>query len=236
MSARATGFLRFALVVAAAATALIVSPFRLGGATADGGLLPNGDFEQSALEPDALAGRSPQGVLPTGWAFEGAAELFDHANGGPGASHRMAAISGSLGGKRDVCAQPPVGCNHNPGTEVKDAARGVYTVDPAWRNAVPVDVVAGHTYTLAADVSWELVTEGEGVIARVRWIGTDGSVVSTSDAWRVVSNASTSAFRPWGNLAGAVTAPSGATKAVVLLGATEDTWIGQVRFDNAYFG
>ena len=223
------------LTALAAVAALAAAPMLTGGASANSGLLPNGNFEQSAIEPAALAGRSPQGVLPTGWAFEGAAILFDHGNGGPSGSTRMAAISGPLGTKRDICAQQPVGCVHNPATEVKDAARPAYTVDPAWRNAVPVPVSAGRTYTLAADLSWEIVTEGEGAVGRVRWLGAGGSVVSTSNLFRVTSTASTSLFRPWGRVSGTAVAPAGATQAIVLLGATEDTWIGQIRYDNAYF-
>lgn len=224
------------LAAFAAAAALVATPLLTGGAQAsDSGLLPNGHFEESAIEPGPLAGRSPQGVLPTGWAFEGATLLFDHANGGPGGSKRIAAISGSYGGKRDVCG-PTVGCVHNPGTEVKDAARPVYTVDPAWRNAVPIAVTPGRTYTLAADVSWELVTEGEGAFGTVRWLGPSGSAIAASKVWRLSSTASSSIFRGWGRVSGTAVAPAGATHAVVLLGATDDIWIGQVRFDNAYFG
>ena len=224
---------RLSALAAVAALAAVTLPS--GGAQASGGLLPNGGFEVSAIEPGPAAGRSPQGVLPEGWAFEGVAGLFDHGNGGPAGSTRFAAISIPAGGKSSVCG-PEVGCHHNPATEVKEAARAAYTVDPAWRNAVPVAVTPGRPYSLDVDLSWEIVTAGEGAFGKVRWISSAGTVLSTSTAWVVKSSASNWAFRPWGRVTGQAWSPPGAAYAVVLLGATDDAWIGQIRFDNAYFG
>ena len=239
---------RRALFAAAAVVALVTAV--LGGpgpASAKGkNLLPNTDFEESAIEPGPAAGKSPQPLLPTGWAFEGAAGLFDHSpNGGSGGSARAAAISIPLGGKRNVCADKPVGCNDNPATKPKNDAAAAVTVNPAWRNAEPIPVQAGKRYELSVDLAWQLATEGEGAFGIVRWMTDSGAAAGTagvdvapklSEAFVVRSTAATSPARPWGRVSGVVEAPKNATSAVVLLGATDDAFIGQFKFDKAFFG
>ena len=223
------------LLRAVLVAALIGGAGGIGGARAAGpNLLPNPGFEESAIEPGPLAGQSPQPVLPAGWAFEGAAGLFDHSpHGGSGGSARSAAISVPAGGKRAVCG-PEIGCNDNPVTDPKAEAAAVLTVNPAWRNAVPVPVVAGATYELAVDLSWQLATEGEGAFGAVRWTVGDALPVLTT-AFTVRSTVADSPYRDWGRVSGVVTAPAGATEAVVLLGATDDVFISQFRFDEVSF-
>lgn len=224
------------LAFAAAAAAALLA-FGPGSAQAGPNLLPNGDFEESAIEPAApLAGKQPQPLLPTGWAFEGAAGLFDHSpHGGSGGSARAAGISIPAGGKRSICG-PEVGCHTNPTNGAKDEVSKTFSVNPAWRNALPVPVRAGTSYTLAFDLSWNIVTEGEGAFGKVRWLSSTGQVVGVSTPVLVRSNATNNVYRGWGRVSGAATAPAGATSAVVLLGATDDVFISQVLFDKAFFG
>lgn len=220
-----------ALMLAAAALFVTAAPSHAGP-----NLLPNPDFEQSAIEPGPTAGQMPQPLLPTGWAFEGLAGLFDHSpHGGSGGSARSAAISIPAGGKSSVCG-PEVGCTTNPATGPKNNASLAYSVNPAWRNALPVSVNAGQIYTLRADLSWNLVTEGEGAFGQVRWLDANGAPMSVSTAFTVRATAATSVFRYWAPVSGTAKAPTGAKSAVVLLGATDDVFISQILFDKAFFG
>lgn len=222
-----------AIALAATFMTIVAAPSHAGA-----NLLPNGGFEESAIEPvPQLAGRQPQPLLPTGWAFEGAAGLFDHSpHGGSGGSPRAAGISVPMGGKRSICGPAPVNCNDNPANGPKDTVSKTYSVNPAWRNAQPVKVASGATYTLAFDLSWNLATEGEGAFGAVRWLNSTGTVISVSTPIVVRATASTSVFRDWGRLSAPVVAPAGASTAVVLLGATDDIFISQILFDNAFFG
>jgi len=201
-----------------------------------GNLLPNPGFEDSVLEPiPELQYTQPQPVLPTGWAFEGSAGLFDHSPNGFHTGRRMAAISIPASGNRNVCAQPPVGCHANPANIVKDEAEKVYSIGPAWRNAVPVPVSPG-SYTLSVWVSGDIITENEGAVTAVRWLDATGAPVGLSRG----PERRTTQFNPitgaWVQISGSVTAPGNAAQAVVLLGHSHDLWIGQVRFDDVSFG
>ena len=226
------------LALLAGATALGAAS--LGGtpaAQAGSNLLPNECFELSVAEgsvagPSPVHGRSPQGVLPTGWAFEGAAGLFDHGNGGT-CGGRMAAISIPAGGKSSICG-PVVGCTPSPLATVKNTADAAYSVDPAWRPAAPVAVNAGQAYTVSAMTSVDFATDGEGSFVKVRWIGTGGTVIGTSQEFT---------HRPaggfslgWFGVGGTVVAPPGAVAAVPLFGATDDIFLSKVMFDQAFFG
>lgn len=241
---------RPALLVAVLAAVVAVAGFAGPGPAAakSPNLLPNADFEESAVEPGPLAGQSPQPLLPTGWVFEGSAGLFDHSpHGGSGGSKRAAAISVPAGGKTMVCADYPVGCHQNPVNKEKNetVVRAV-SINPAWRNAQAVPVQEGRSYELSVDLAWELATENEGAFGLVRWYpetsatnagqrATVGAPTVTQ-AFVVKATKSTSTFRKWGRVSGVVKAPKGATTAVVLLGATDDVFIGKFQFDKVYFG
>lgn len=224
-----------------AAAALAAAFFALSPRSAQAGpnLLPNSGFEQSAIEPvPALNGKQPQPLLPTGWAFEGAAGLFDHSpHGGAGGSARAAAISIPAGGKRDICG-PEVGCKPNPTNGAKDEVSKTFSVNPAWRNALPIAVTAGRQYSVGASVSWTLATEKEGgAFGRVRWLNSSGVPISTSQAFSVAPQTpGSSASQDWFSVSGLVTAPAGATSAVVLFGARDDVFISKIQFDNVFFG
>lgn len=223
-----------AIALAAIFVTMLAPPSHAGA-----NLLKNGGFESSAIEPvPQLAGKQPQPLLPTDWAFEGAAGLFDHSphGGAYGSSSRAAGISAPLGGKRSICGPEPIGCNANPTNGAKDTVSTTYSVNPAWRNALPVNVAAGATYTLAFDLAWNLATEGEGAFGAVRWLNSTGTVIKVSTPIVVRSTASTSVARDWGRVSATTVAPAGATTAVVLLGATDDIFISQILFDNAFFG
>lgn len=224
-------------MLAAAAAALGASALGATPATAGGNLLPNASFELSAIEgsvtgPSPIHNVSPQGVLPSHWAFEGVAGLFDHGNGGTSGG-RMAAISIPLGGKTSVCG-PAVGCHHNPLADVKNAGDAAYSVDPAWRPAAPVLVSGGAGYTLWANVAVEFASEGEGAFAKVRWLGAGGTVIGTSAEFSVRPDGG---YTPgFVGIGGGVIAPDGAIAAVPLFGATDDTWLTKVMFDDVFFG
>ena len=230
---------RSCIVVTAIAmsTAMVLMPSFAAGPN----LLPNSGFESSALDPTGAVGyTNPQPLLPTGWAFEGAAALFDHSQNGNHSGRRMAAISGNASGSRSVCADPPVGCHDNtPANIAKDNAALAYSVEPAWRNAVPVPVTAGTSYTVSSWVSLSFCTIGTGASLRIRWLNGGGAVPIKVDT---VARRLQTQFDPvqvptaWQQITGSAVAPPGATHAVVLLTYTDDAWIGQVMFDDVYFG
>lgn len=204
-------------------------------------LLPNASFEQSVIEGSVIGdspihGVSPQGVLPTHWAFEGAAGLFDHGNGGTSGA-RMAAISIPLGTKSSICG-PEVGCNPNPAAGVKDTGDAAYSVDPAWRPAAPVLVSGGASYTVSAKTAVEFATDGEGAFVKVRWLGVGGTVIGISDEYSVrpPGGYTSGAGGAFVDIGGPVTAPAGAVAAVPLFGATDDLWLTKVMFDDVFFG
>ena len=207
-------------------------------------LLPNPGFEQAvptqvppgAYEP-LLDTACQCNLLPAGWTYEGAAELFSMATIAPHSGHYDVVISGSLSGGTKFCeASAQVGCVANPTDPVKTAARQYYSLPPTWLTQNPIPVSAPHTYLLGSWVSWSTETVGQGVVLQARWLNAAGAPIGQSP---VVTSASTPANnlqQHWTFVSGTVTAPAGATSVDVLLGATDDAWIGQVRFDDAYFG
>lgn len=253
------------LIALAGAVALLLPGTAAG---AGDNLLPNPSFELSVAEgsvalgagtPQVVSpvhGTSPQPLLPSGWAFEGAALLFDHADNNSDAlgtrrnahsGQRYAAISGPVSGKAEQCVDQAGACVPIPLGPVKhDVVSRAYSVDPVWRNVVPVTVTPGQTYLLRAMASTELMTRGTRATTRVRWLSAGGDVLSVSDgASREVRDtdfcaqdvpAPVEGSFCWTELAAAVTAPAGAAFAVVLLGSSEDVWIGQIMFDDVFFG
>lgn len=196
-------------------------------------LVINAGFEASAIEgnPASPPYSQPQPLLPTGWTFEGLSVLFDHSPNLHHSGKRAAAVSGSLSGGRKRCDTGS--CQDNPTNAVKDATASRYTLPPHWRTAAAIPVSAGKGYQLSFWGGWSTVTQGQGLDAIVRWVDASGAtvkqqtVVKTTDggnqAWKKFSSPRLSA-------------PAGATGAVLLLGQTDDLWIGQVYFDDVYFG
>lgn len=197
-----------------------------------GNLLPNSSFEFGIADvtPQPQYTNS-QPLLPQGWAFEGSAGLFDHSQNGHNSGRRMAAISIPLSGKRQMCDAGP--CVTSPLNGPKDAARQYYSVNPAWRTLNPVNVSAGSSYNLKVYAARDFVTTGEGAFAAVRWLNASNVPVG----FQVLAELRSADFSSgWTLISGSATAPSGATRAHILLGHTDDTWAGQVRFDDVCFG
>lgn len=218
-------------------TALCVSS--LGAITPSqalgGNLLPNTSFESSALDtPSGTIGyTNPQPLLPAGWAFEGASVLFDHSQNGSHSGRRMAAISGNASLNRNICV-PAVGCNPNtPANLAKDTAERAFSVQPAWRNALPVAVSAGTSYTASSWTQLDFCSLGTGASLRIRWLNGQVPLGVTKVAERVIGFDDGVAWAP---ISGNAVAPAGATAAVLLLTYTDDAFIGQVRFDDVFFG
>lgn len=234
------------LVAGLSALALLAS---LPSALAAGpNLAPNSSFEQSVLEPFPVPPYTMyQPVLPTGWAFEGAAGLFDHTAyyciagqpllcGGNGAHSgtRSAAISAPLGGKRRYCVETSL-CVENPANGPKDSSAHLYTLNPHWRTAEVIPVSPNTAYSLRVWTYLANVTVGEGVITSIRWYSSSVPVgISSGESRRVTSVFQT--VLDWGKICGSVTSPPNANGAVILLGHSDDTWTGHIRFDDVFFG
>lgn len=196
-----------------------------------GNKLPNSSFEFGVGDVTASPQyTNSQPMLPQGWVFEGAAGLFDHSQNDHHTGRRMAAISIPLGGKPRVCDAGP--CVDNPATGPKQAVATHYTVNPAWRTALPVPVSAGASYAFKVWAARSFVTTGAGAFIAVRWL--NGSAPSGYQVLATLAPAGE--FTSWTLLSGSVTAPAGATQAHILLGHTDDTWVGQVMFDDVCFG
>lgn len=226
-------------------------------ASAAANKLLNAGFESSVLEPPGFGGILTSPVLPTDWVFEGSAGLFDHGDdradvidfsperkcfGSSECGGRFIAISIPASTNKEVC-DANTGCVDNPAELVKEATKGAYQINPHWRNAVPVTVSAGSTYTLSFWLSGELITEGEGATTSVRFYDFLGVPISLVQGPQrrasaaVCLNASSSTQPcPWAKLSATMVAPQNAASAVVLLGHTSDLFIGQVRFDSVFFG
>jgi hypothetical protein len=256
---------KLALVIAAVALVCVDAPAHAGPQ-----LMPNPGFELSQAEGSVAVGGgviadqpSPangvliQPLLPSGWAFEGSAGLFDHTDNGSDvlgarrnarSGKRYAAISLPASGKKEQCVDQVSRCVENPATGPKEnTVAAVYSVNPVWRNAVPVRVNPGQAYVLSVWTSGELMTAGTRAFARVRWLSAGGTVLSLSpEASYTVRDTDfcNAENQPgggtpgycWRQISVTATAPAGAATAVVLLGHSEDTWIGQVMFDDVFFG
>lgn len=194
-------------------------------------LLPNTSFEESAFEPDpSPQGTLPQPLLPTGWIFEGLAGLFDHSPNVHRTGARAIAISVPASTKRELCG-PEIECNDNPINPARDALELYYSVTPHWRTLDPVPVTAGEAYLLDVWASLEIVTEGEGATTAVRWLDANGLPIALERGSELRNELGLDQI-DWTNLQHTFTAPDGAASAHVLLGHTDDSWIGQARFDD----
>jgi hypothetical protein len=196
-------------------------------------LVVNPSFEESALEatPATPPGSLAQPMLPTGWTFEGLSALFDHSPNVHHTGKRAAAISGSLSGGRDFCETGS--CVANPTNAVKDAVAPTMMVAPHWRTQAPISVTAGKGYQLSFWGGTSIVTVHKGLDAIVRWVDANGVTVSQQTLVNT-TDGGTTAFTKY--VYKRVVPPAGATGAVLLFGQSDDAWIGQVFFDDIYFG
>ena len=199
-------------------------------------LVVNPGFEDSAFEGNGVVakGSLAQPVLPTGWAFEGATVLFDHSPNVYHSGKRSAAISGSLSTPRQICQNGT--CVDNPANAAKDATASTYTLTPSWRTLDPIPVKAGTRYLVSTWLGWDLMTTGMFASAQVRWLGADGRAIAQVPATKQVADARNSALLRWKPISGVVVAPAGAVSAHLLLSHADDAFVGQVRFDDVYFG
>jgi hypothetical protein len=199
-------------------------------------LLPNPGFERSVFEPaEPLEGQLPQPLLPAGWAFEGLAGLFDHTPNAHHSGARAIAISIPASTPREYCVEQAGGCSDSPINPARDALRPVYSLTPFWRTLEPVEVQAGATYELSVWTSLEIVTEGRGAITRVRWLDANGLTISESAGAERRQRPTDPDSIPWTSISDTMKAPAGAVSAHVMLGHSDDAWIGQVRFDDVSF-
>jgi hypothetical protein len=233
---------RAALVSLAALTAVaagvLVPPAQAVGPE----LLPNPSFETGYnTVPIVVPGvrTFDQPLLPVGWAFEGAAGLFDHsaeAHHGPG--RYSAAISDPVSTQRRACQQPdpavPETCVDSPANVAKDAANGAaVSVTPAWRPLNPVSVNGGGSYVVSGWYKWTFASQNiGGALVKVRWLDANGVGLGTST---VVDDAAKSADLNWTSFSATVTAPASAIQAIPLFGARDDQFITQVAYDEVSF-
>jgi hypothetical protein len=198
-------------------------------------LLPNPSFEASTIEPAPVpAYTSSQPLLPVGWAFEGAAGLFDHGQHGAHTGKRAISISDPASTPRAFCQQKQ--CVDNPVNGPRTTAQQYYSETPMWRTQSAIPVTAGKTYQLSVWVSWTLETIGVGAVTEIRWVDGNGVPVGITAGPAFVATDRNSPALAWTRIAGTVTAPKGASGAVVMLGDGDDAWISSITYDDAYFG
>lgn len=225
-------------------------------------LIPNPSVEQSYLPPQ-IANPTPdvnQPVLPVGWIFEGASELFDHAAHAPGAhkGQYFVQVSGSWSGPRRDCsaksANAAAPCVDVPGGAQRDQLYQYYSVAPAWRPQMPIPVTPGQKYTFSSWMFRSIPLDGTGAITKVRWLDANNVPIKIENGPSLVASESgrsnyytfalQSAQGPgpfldqstvWQYRAADLTAPAGARFAIPLLGFSDSAWIGSSGFDYVCF-
>ena len=231
--------LRSALVSLAVlgSAALVVAPAHATGPE----LLPNTSFEQAVNPVGAVntpVQQVDQPLVPTGWAFEGAAGLFDHNSRTPHDGRYEATISDPASGGRRNCSAPQVTCvDLLPTNTAKDTADGkAYSVVPAWRPVSAVKVAAGGSYVISGWYRWELASPvSGGALVRVRWLDANGVGLGTSEAFRRAATDANSAILNGSFFSSTVRAPAGAAQAVPLFGAMDDAFISGISYDTVSF-
>jgi hypothetical protein len=194
-------------------------------------LAPNPGFEQSPTDPTGDTSKQP--LLPTGWIFEGSAGLFDHSENGFHTGKRMAAISIPASTPRLLC---PAGCVPNPSNEVKDATAKYYSVTPYWRTQNAVTVTPGTVYRFQVWTAMDLATvDVGGAVTKIRWLDSSGMPLSETAGPKNIQEASDPPQTLWELITKNVTAPAGATRAIIMLGAADDLFITQVKYDDVSF-
>jgi len=198
-------------------------------------LVSNPSFEDSDFEPVAVTG---QPVLPTDWTVEGATILFDHSQNVYKDGRRGAAISGALGGGRQICdgSSGVQRCNANPAR----AATQELPLRPWWVTNAPIDVKAGAKYHFAVfaimpSLNPDAGVPGEGAATRVRWLDADGEELVTVDGPSLINQPGKRVIG-WKQITADVIAPAGAAGAQLLLGHTDYTTTStQVAYDLVVF-
>ena len=197
-------------------------------------LISNPGFEASQFEPVSASG---QPVLPTDWTIEGATLLFDHSQNVYKEGKRSAALSGALGGGRQLCDGSSGGqvCTPNPAA----AVTGSLPLRPAWATDAPIKVDAGKRYRFSTFViipsfNPDAVVPKEGAETRVRWLRADGAVLSTVTGPTLIK--SEKRILGWKLISADLVAPKGASGAQLLLGHTDYTTTStQVAYDVVSF-
>lgn len=223
----------------------------------------NPGFEASYVPAAVLNALADQGihqpVWPTNWLAEGATELFDHTHNAFRSGNYAAGISGSWGVPRSDCSVQCTGTL--PGAAQRDQVYGsAYSEAPAWRTDVPVAVTPSTTYTLSYYVQMSIVMDGSGAVSWVRWYDANRAPIIDSATNLPAYSKGPSAIvhctpgssyttfaqgdsmldschsPSWSPKSGTVTSPAGARFATVLFGYSDSAWIGQVIYDDVFFG
>jgi hypothetical protein len=225
-------YLLIAVIFVAGATAATAAaaPSNLGP-----NLVSNPSFEESQFEPVAVSG---QPVLPVDWTVEGATILFDHSQNVYKDGRRGAAISGALGGGRQICdgSSGAQMCNPNPA----QAATHEVPLRPWWVTEAPIEVKPGKTYQFSVfaimpSLNPDAGVPGEGVATQVRWIGADELELVTVEGPSLINQAGKRIIG-WKQIQADLVAPPGAVGAQLLLGHTDYTTTStQVAFDSVAF-
>ena len=235
-TARSLTALALAGLVAAAGSA-VAAPAKLGP-----NLVSNPGFEESQFEAvsgvvAAANGGKGQPILPVDWTVEGATILFDHSDNVWKDGKRGAAISGALGGGRQLCdgSSGSQVCTPNPAA----AATAALPLRPAWVTDAPIAVEGGKKYRFSTwiimpSLNPDAGVPGEGAETRVRWLDSSGDVISTVTGPTLVKSAKR--ILGWKNVSADLVAPKEATGAQLLLGHTDYTTIStQVAYDGVVF-
>lgn len=230
---RPTTFRTLSAVVLAASVAAAGSAVAAPAKTGPN-LVSNPGFESSQFEPVAVTG---QPVLPTDWTVEGATILFDHSQNVFKEGKRGAAISGALGGGRQLCdgSSGANRCVPNPAA----AATAPLPLRPAWVTDADIPVQVGKryrfsTFVIMPSLNPDAGVPGEGAETRVRWLGAGGAVLSTVTGPTLVKTEKR--LIGWKLIRADLVAPKGATGAQLLLGHTDYTTTStQVAYDVVSF-
>lgn len=222
-----------ALVFVAVIAAASASPTPAAGTGPN--LVANPGFEESQFEPVSVTG---QPVLPTSWTVEGATLLFDHSQNVYKDGKRGAAISGALGGGRQICdgSSGSQVCNPNPAQAITAEAE----LRPAWATDAEIPVQAGKTYRFSTFVIMPSLNPdagvpGEGAETRVRWLAEGGEELVTVDGPQLI-NVPGKRVLGWKQITADLVAPPGAAGAQLLLGHTDYTTTStQVAYDSVEF-
>ncbi|HVL32818.1 MAG TPA: hypothetical protein VM600_04475 [Actinomycetota bacterium] len=203
-------------------------------------LIPNPSFESHYLPQEVVAVAFNQPGIPVGWAVEGVSALFDHTPQNPKKGQYAAAISGSYSGPRKDCS---AGCVDVPGSAERDTLYQTYSVQPSWRTVQPVPVKSGKMYRFSSWIRLAIPKDATGAVTKIRWFDSTGLQIGASNGPSLIgptNGANYATFAAgnykdnttdWTYRAVNVTAPSGATGAIVVLSYTDDFWIGQAVFD-----
>ena len=202
----------------------------------------NASFEQSSNDA-ATANGIP--VLPVGWTFEGSTVLFDYNQRSGQSGKRNAAISGALGGGKQICdaSKGSDTCVPNAaysGTHALDEGTNKsYSMRPFWLTDKALPVKAGMTYRFSAYAGFpgfnpDAGTPGEGAATQIRWVNAAGKGIAISQGGTLVKGAKR--ILGYKLMTADLKAPAGAVGAVLMLGFTDYSHTGtQITFDDVSF-